>query len=408
MTEENLQGGVGYVLRKFPVLSETFILNEILALEERGIPVHIFSLERPNDPRFHENLSRLKASVTYLPQSFHSESLRVHNIRAAQLYGKRYYRALAYALTHPGFGLVSRALQAAYIANHATRLGLRHLHSHFANRPTTVSFFASWMTNIPYSFTAHAADIFRKRVDAKALAKKIERAKFVIAISDFNRSYLAKLAGPAAAKIIRLYNGIDLNSFVPNGALKNRPFTILCVSRLVEKKGISVLLDACKLLRDRNCEFRSWIVGSGELQGMLEKKIHDDNLQEHVQLLGPQPQGEVIKRYQSAHLYVLPCVVSSDGNREGLPVSIVEALACGLPVITTSMTGIPEVVRHDYNGLFVAERDPLALCDAIESVVRHPQMYENFRANARSSVESTFDIRQTAGSLHRLFEQETA
>ena len=405
---DSLQGGVGYILRKFPVLSETFILNEILALEERGVPVHIFSLERPNDPRFHENLSKLKASITYLPQSFFSRSLWLHNYRRAQRDLRRYLSASVHALTHRGFGLFERLLQGAYIANHANRLGLKHLHSHFANRPTTVAFFASWMTGIPYSFTAHAADIFRKRVNARALVKKIEKAKFVITISDFNKSFLAKLAGPVAGKIVRLYNGIDLDRFVPNGGLKAEPFTILCVSRLVEKKGLTVLVDACRLLRERNTAFRSWIVGSGELQEKLQEQINAGNLQNHVQLLGPQPQGEVLKRYHSAHLYVLPCVVGSDGNREGLPVSIVEALACGLPVITTPVTGIPEVVRHGENGLLVAQGNALALCDAIESVIHDRRLYDNFQAGARSSVESTFDIRQTAKTLQHLFQQGTA
>ena len=395
-------GGIGYVLRKFPVLSETFILNEILALESAGIAVHIFSLERPNDSRFHEDLAKLKADITYLPTG--RRTLWDHNARAAQRYGKRYLKAFGYAIRHINPSLFFRFLQGTYVANHARRLGLTHLHSHFANRPTSVAFFASWLTNIPYSFTAHAADIFRKRVNQKALARKIDRARFVIAISDFNKTYLERLQPESAAKIMRLYNGIDLERFVPNGHLRKDPFTILCVSRLVEKKGIPVLIEACRKLHERKIDFQCFIVGGGRERSQLELLIRQSQVRHSVKLVGPQTHGQVLQWYQSADLYVLPCLVGSDGNRDGLPVSIVEALACGIPVITTPMTGIPEIIQHGQNGLIVPMGDPEALAGAIQNVIESPSLHQNLKSSARRSVEAHFDLRQTSGVLQSLLQ----
>ena len=399
-------GGIGYVLKKFPVLSETFILNEVLALEALGIRVHIFSLERPNDPRFHAGLSRLKASVSYVPDISDLRTLFRHQRQTAKRYRKGYLRALTHVLAKGRPTLFGRFLQACYVANEARRLRLEHFHAHFATRPTTAAFLASMISGIPYSFSAHAMDIFKARLSRQALAKKVEKAKFVVTVSDYNKTYLEKLAESPAGKIVRVYNGIDLLQFCPNGVAPAVPFTIVCVARLVEKKGLPVLIEACGMLRERGVGFRCWIVGKGRMRGQLDSLIRRWKLSDHVQLLGPHTHDEVLERYRSAHVYALPCVVGSDGNRDGLPVSIVEALACGLPVITTRMTGIPEVVRHQHNGLLVAQGDPSALADALESVIGDAELYESLQANTRDSVASTFDLKQTAEELHRLFEGE--
>ena len=395
-------GGVGYVCGRFPVLTETFILNEILALEARGVPVHIFSLDRPKDSRFHEDLSRLKARVRHLPATVDHRLLR-HHQRLARRERTGYTQALGYALANDTGELFWRFLQGGYIANRARRLRLHHLHAHFARRATDAAFFASMMSGIPYSFTAHAYDIYRADINTQTLAERIRQAKFVVTVSDFNKAYLKRLAGDAPEKILRIYNGIDLDRFVPHATPPGAPFTILCVARLVEKKGLALLVEACRHLRERGHTFRCWIVGTGGLGPQLEELLARWRLCEHVSLLGPHTQREVLERYHAAHLFVLPCLVGADGNRDGLPVSMVEALACGLPVITTPITGIPEVLRHRHNGLLVPDKDPQALADAIEAVIRDPQLYRHLQAHARASVTATFDLRQTAATLHRLF-----
>jgi glycosyltransferase involved in cell wall biosynthesis len=297
-----------------------------------------------------------------------------------------------------------RFLQSAYVANQARRLRHRHLHSHYANFVATVSFFASWMTMIPYSFTAHAWDIYKRKVDPKQLTQNIAKARFVVTVSEFNKTYLERFADGATNKIVRIYNGIDLETFIPNGTPPRTPWTLLCVARLVEKKGLTIFIEACRRLRDRQIPLRGWIVGTGQLQDRLQTQITQGRLDDQVHLLGAHTQRELLKRYHAAHLFVLPCIVGSDGDRDGLPVSMVEALACGVPVVTTPMTGNPEVIRPYHNGLLVPIRDPQALSDAIEAVYRNPALYERLRANARPSVKSAFDLRQTVAQLDVCFQ----
>lgn len=399
----DVRGGVGYVLKKFPVLSETFILNEMLALEALGVPIHIFSLEKPNDPRFHDDLPKLKASVSYVPDLSDLENLRKHNQRAIGTFGRRYFRQIAYAVRHGRPSLVWRVLQAAYVANEARRYHLAHLHAHFATRPTSVAYLASELTGIPYSFTAHAMDIFKERLSAHALARKIERARFVVTVSDYNRMFLEERTNGSREKIRRVYNGIDLDRFAPNGGPPGGTFTMVCVARFVEKKGHSVLIEACRILRERGLRFRCLLIGKGNLRSDIQRQIKAAGVYRYVTIVGPQTQLEVRQRFHDAHLCVLPCLIAADGNREGLPVSIVEALACGVPVVTSSLTGIPEVVRDGHNGMLVPPGDAVAFADAVERVMRDRALYERLRGNARASVTGNFDLRESARVLQQLF-----
>ncbi|NIR43215.1 MAG: glycosyltransferase family 4 protein [Gemmatimonadetes bacterium] len=398
---------VGYVLRKFPVLSETFILNEILALEALGVPLHIFSLARPNMARFHEDLPKIRATVTYLPDLCDRRKLMRYNREAARRYRGRYARTLARVLSSGHPSLLWRFLQAGYIAHKARKLRLRHLHAHFANRATTVAHLAQSISGVSYSFTAHAVDIFTRRVNRKVLARKVAKARFVSTVSEFNLAFLEDLMNGDKGRIVKVYNGIDLSRFAPNGQPSSAPFTILSVARLVEKKGLPVLIEACRLLRDRGHEFQCWIVGMGRMYARLNGMIEGWGLRDQVHLLGALSHQEVLERYRSARLFVLPCRVGSDGNRDGLPVSIVEALACGLPVVATPVTGIPEVVRDRYNGRVVPEGDASALAEAIESMICDSRLYARVQSNARPSVSSTFDRRRTAAVLQNLLQEAT-
>lgn len=403
MSADVTPGAVGYVLKKFPVLSETFILNELLALEAQGVPVHVFSLERPNDPRYHEDLPKLMARISYLPDLSDPRRFASYGRKAAQTFGRRYYRTLGYALATGQPAMVWRFLQSCYIANEAKRLKLRHLHAHFANRPTSVAQLASRIAGVPFSFTAHATDIFKVGRSRRAIARKIEDSAFVVAISEYNRQFLSGLPGASDDRIVRINNGIDLSRFSPNGLPAASPFTFICVARLVEKKGLPYLIEACRLLRDRGVDFRCLMVGKGAGRSQLERMIRQWKLGDSVLMLGPKTQLQVRDLYRSAHAYVLPCVVATDGNREGLPVSIVEALACGLPVITTPVTGIPEVVRHEHNGLLCPERDASALAMQMERLISDSRLCATLGANARTSVATDYDLHTTVVHLRTAF-----
>ncbi len=414
MAKSKRKKPIAYVLRRFPKISETFVLNEILAIEAQGIPVVIFALMPTRDPRFHEGLSKLKANIYYLPNISEWRMLLRHNVRAARRNGKRYFRAFLYALGTLRPSLVWRFLQSGYIADKAQQLHVNHLHAHFATRATSAALLTSRITNVPYSFTAHAVDIYKTSVKREALENKIAAAKFVITVSDCNKAYLQQLANGEAQRIVRIYNGIDMDRFKPGGTPRrlqtseSARFTILTVARLVEKKGLIDLVKACAHMAQRNVPYQCVIIGKGRLRSKLNETIKETGLHDRVRILRPHTQAEIAERYRSANLFVLPCTVATDGNRDGLPVSIVEALASGLPVVSTAVTGIPEVVKHGHNGLIVPERDPAALADAIESLISDDDLYRNLCAHARDSVLSQFNLHATAAELKQLFEAYAA
>jgi colanic acid/amylovoran biosynthesis glycosyltransferase len=395
---------VGYVLRKFPVLSETFILNEILALEARGVEVHVFPLAPTRDPRFHEGVTRMKATIHYVPELADWRTLLRHARRLAARNRPLYRRQLFRVLRTGRPMLLWRFLQASWVADRARRLGVSHLHAHFANRPATVAQQASALIGIPFSFTAHAFDIYRE-VDHRVLARKMRDAQFTVTVSRYNVDFLKTVGNGSSGRIELIRNGIDLSRFRPAPRSPDGPFSILAVARLVEKKGLALLIQACRELRDRGLEFHCEIVGKGAQRAQLERLIREWNLSAHVSLVGPLPQQEIVDRYHRAHVLVLPCIVGEDGNRDGLPVSIVEALACGLPVISTDVTGIPEAVHDGRNGFVVPSGDVPALTAAIERLMLDRELRARLASAARTSVEEEFDERRTSARLHAMLEE---
>lgn len=394
---------VGYILRKFPVLSETFILNEILALEERGVQVHIFSLCRTSDPRFHDGLVKLKARISYIPDI--TDPKKIWNVHRKYIKNKRklYFKQLAKSALsgHPNF--MWRYIQSVCVAREAKRLGITHFHAHFADNSATVASYASNLTGIPFSFSAHAVDIFKK-VTPKELTKKVSDASFVVAISEYNKQYLQEVTKQEPDKIVRVYNGINLNRYQPPKVLNlKNTFTILAVARLVEKKGLDVLIKACHRLKEQGMSFQCLIVGKGAMKAKLLELISNLELENHVYMLGAKTQLEVLELYHQVHLFVLPSIIASDGNREGLPVSITEALACGLPVVTTPCTGITEAVHDRHNGLIVPCNDDQALSDAIKVMYEDKTLYNKIKSNAHASVKSQFNQDHTTTQLKSLF-----
>lgn len=404
MPVEQQLGGVGYVCRKFPVLSETFILNEILSLEKLGMPVQIFSLLPPRDPRIHEGVVRLKASIHHVPGWADRRLLLRHARRAWERNRPVYRKQLMKVLLSFNRHLLWRFLQAGWVADRAHRLELEHLHAHFANRTATVARFASQLTGIPYSFTAHAFDIYRG-ADLGAVAEKMRDAAFTVTVSDYNVDFLRELASEDEARIELVRNGVDFERFRPAERPPEDPFTILAVARLVEKKGLPVLVEACRLLHERGRDFRCRMVGKGNQRGLLERMIREGGLKGKVKILPPHTQEEIVERFHEAHCVALPCVVGEDGNRDGLPVSIVEALAAGVPVISTPVTGVPEAVFDGKNGFVVPERDPKTLADRIERLMDEPELLASMRAAARPAAQGLFDQELTARQLHELFRE---
>lgn len=371
---------VGYVLKRFPRLSETFVLHELLALERRGIRVTVFAMGRPHETVSHRALTSLAAEVRYAPRPATDGAL---SSRTAP-WGR-------------------------WVAHEAEMRGVDHLHAHFATTATEVAWAAHDTCGIPFSFTAHAKDIYHESVDAGWLARAIDASAFTVTVSEFNRRHLAALAGPgAAARVHRIYNGVDLDAFPFVGGAARVADTVLGVGRFVEKKGFADLVEALALLRDRGRLVRLTLVGDGEQAADLRALASARGLGDLVDFTGPLPQDDVRRLMQTRAVFALPCVVGADGNRDGLPTVILEAMASGLPVVSTDVTGVPEMIADGVTGRIVGQRRPRCLAGAIETLLDAPGAATALARRARARVEATFRLDANVAQLARLFEAAAA
>jgi colanic acid/amylovoran biosynthesis glycosyltransferase len=400
---------VAYILKMFPRFSETFILSEILELERTGVDVRVFSLKLPNDARRHADVDRVQAPITYLPEiSRESASayLRAH-VSVLRRTPRRYLKGLSIATRRAVKGRrwssFKRFIQAGYVGAHLQDEGIDHIHAHFASSATSVARDVNLMTGTSFSFTAHAKDIFIESLSMKSLVRKLQRARFVITVSDFNVRHLRSIE--PTVNVHRIYNGLDLEVFAPAEPQPQDPPLVLSVGRLVEKKGFDDLIRAAAILRDRGVAFRVEIVGTGSEEGTLRALIAEHNLENTVRLTGAMPREELIGLLPKASVFPAPCVIGTDGNRDGLPTVLIEAMALGVPVISTPVTGIPELVRHDETGVIVPEHDPAALADAIETALTHPQRAREMADAGRQLVEKEFDLRENVAQIRQLFQE---
>jgi glycosyltransferase involved in cell wall biosynthesis len=394
---------VAYVLKMYPRFSETFILNELLELERQGLTLRIFSLKRPDDGIAHADVGRVRAPVTYLPRSLPA-LLRAQ----APILGRapgHYLRLLVEVLTRRRYAALKHFLQAGAIAG-ALDPATGHVHAHFASGATSVALHLQRLVGIPYSFTAHAKDIYLETVRPADLTRKLSGARFAVTVSDFNARRLRALAN--GTRVVRIYNGLDLERFAPDDATRASPPLVLAVGRLIEKKGFDDLVRACALLAERRAAFRCSIVGKGPQSATLAELIDTLDLAGRVELAGPVPRERLLGLYRQAAVLAAPCVVGSDGNRDGLPTVLVEAMALGVPVVATTVTGIPELVEDGVTGLLVPERDPDALADAIARLLTDPPLAAALVRRARRRVEESFDLHANVAQLRRLFEEVAA
>ena len=394
---------VGYVLKMYPRFSETFILTEVLSLEEQGADLEIFSLRAPVDGHFHEALARVAAPVTYLPQA--GRTLELWDaLRDGQevLGGTVAQRLPELLLEAPG-----DAAQAVRLAILVRERGIDHLHAHFGSVSTTVARLAARLAGITYSFTAHAKDIFHEEVDRADMERKLSDAAAVVTVSDYNLDYLRTWYGPSAARVRRIYNGIDLASFAP-ATPRERPAVVVGVGRLVEKKGFDHLVDAIDLLAREGRQVRLDLIGTGAVEDALRAQVDRLGLGDAVRFLGPLPQERIREAVTHAAVLAAPCVVGADGNRDGLPTVILESLALGTPVVATPVTGIPEAVDDEITGLLVPEGDAAALARAIARLLDDPELRCRFACTGRKLVEGRFDSRRNTTLLREMFHQVTA
>jgi colanic acid/amylovoran biosynthesis glycosyltransferase len=384
---------IAYVCKMYPRFSETFIVSEILAREAAGEDLEVVSLRPPADGRFHADLARVRAPVHYLDAG---------TPRAKQLWAELQALGSGIRVAELLQAEVRDAAQAIQLAALIESRGLTHLHAHFGSVATTVARLAAKLAGITYSFTAHAKDIFHESVDHDDLRRKLLDAHHVITVSEFNLRFLRERYGRAADRVHRVYNGVGLDDFRADLAHDGRDVDVVAVGRLVEKKGFDVLLEACALTRDRGRPLRCRIVGSGERRDALQAQLDALSLQEQVTLVGPLPQDQVRAELRRATVMAAPCVHGSDGNADGLPTVILEAMALGTPVVATPVTGIPEAVVESSTGRLVAERDADALATALLELTADAAGRRRLAAAARRHVEEHFASSRQAMQLRAL------
>ncbi len=401
---------VGYVLKVFPRLSETFVLNEILELQRQGVEVEIFSLKAPTEPRFHAPLAQLETDVTYLPlprpgviwPAIQTEFQTI-GLEAASI-----GEAFQHCLRSENPEELKHLLQALLLVAHVRKRGIQHLHAHFATAATRVTLLAHLLSGLQFSFTAHAKDIYHCQADHSLIRESLQRCRFAVTVTDYNVARLQELAPDSIPKIHRIYNGTHLDLFRP---VEDAPIAlplIVGVGRLVEKKGFSFLLEACSLLRDRGTEFRCRIVGGGHQKQKLLNQIDQLELGGTVSLVGARSHQGVMEQLGRCRLAVLPCIVGEDGNRDALPTVLLEAMAMGKPVVSTDLEGIDEIVEDGKTGLLVPQRDRASLAEALEKLLSDRPLAISLGKRGREKAERLFDLRHNVGLLRGLISSSLA
>ncbi len=429
--QERLQGQPGakiaLFLNAFPALSERFIVNEVAGLLARGLEVVPYALSRPAAGFENLEVPELAERTHYLLEGLRPGAIIGGHLGCLLRHPHRYLKAWFFARRHRtrGVSLLRSLLRAArkQELSKAQRQNVRLnfvlivpvvrrmraeefslIHAHFADSASTLALLASMLLDLPFSFTAHAYDIFTPQV---IFTEKLERARFIVTCTQYNRNYLVGQYGAEAGERIYVnYHGLDLAKLQPGERRQSGTPVILSVGRLVPKKGLGVLLHACRILRDQGIDFCCRIVGDGPERPRLEMFIRLNHLMDRVEITGYQAPSAVLESYRDAAVFVLPCVVEEDGNRDGIPNVLAEAMAMELPVISTGVSGIPELVEKGVSGLLLEGSEPELLAQTILEVLESPQMARRLGQAARARVAEIFDSRRKLDELAAFFREQ--
>lgn len=387
----------GYVVKRYPRFSETFVVNEILAHEERGRQIDIFALRAVEETHFQDLIARVRAGVTRVPDRFRGPDDLWDLMRTGQAHLPGLPEVIARFPEARGKDVA----QALFVALEVQKRSIAHLHAHFGTIAATITRIAAALAGVTWSVTLHAKDIYYSYEESQRLDLKLRDATAAVTVSDYNLQHLSQTYPDAS--MIRIHNGIDLNAFEWRQPSPDAD-EILAVGRLVEKKGFHILIEALKILASQGRPHRCRIVGAGEEEDDLRAQISDAGLEGQVTLSGPLPQQEIIAAMRRAALLACPCVVGEDGNRDGMPTVLLEAMALGLPCIGSDVTGIPELIDDGKNGLIVPEGDAPALADAMARLLDNPDLRLGYSRAGRAVMERGYDLRHNAGRLGALFD----
>jgi glycosyltransferase involved in cell wall biosynthesis len=383
---------VGYVVSNFPSLSESFILDELIELQKLGVDIYVFSIRQSSDKIQHEQYNPADfASRTYYFSENKKSALRY--LKSSLTHSSKLWGTLP-APRNKFAKKVGQIIAASELAQTAQSLNLDLLHAHFDVNAEIAAYLAAQL-DVPFTFTKHTPTNL-----GESLRALCQKAAGVVAISRYNREALIDL-GVDADKVAVVHCGTRVERFKQTTADSSGK-SVLSVSRLVEKKGTTYLIEAFAALRCRGAHLR--IVGSGSEEAKLHALVKERGLGNRVEFFGSVNDDELLRLYRQSSVFALPCVVEAGGDVDGLPVAIVEAMACGLPVVSTFVSGIPEIVEHQHNGLLVEPRNLPQLAEALDTLLCQPDTARLYGQRGRRKVEAEFDVRAKAVQLAAFFE----
>jgi colanic acid/amylovoran biosynthesis glycosyltransferase len=399
-------GRIAHIVSVFPALTETFVLYEMIAMEKLGMDLRIYSLQRNRYSVMHPEALAMMPRVKSHPY-FSWGILRAHlHFLLRKPWG--YLSALWVWLstTWGSLRYFTGALvffpKAVYFARHMEQEGITHVHAHFASHPAAVALVIRRLTGIPYSFIAHGSDIHR---ETRMLPEKVREAAFVVTVAEFNREWIMRACkGKYGEKIFVVPCGVDSSFFSSpsHERLQGPKPAILCIGTLIEVKGQKFLLEACAALRNRGIPSTCHLVGDGPDRAMLLKLAQRLGIEEDLRLHGYLPHDGVLELMRQADVLVCCSVVSRDRRREGLPTVLIEAMAAGVPVVASRLSGIPELVEHETTGLLFPPGDSPALAEALERLIRDPELGRSLASAAHQKVLEQYDRMKNCSRLAQL------
>jgi glycosyltransferase involved in cell wall biosynthesis len=390
--------GLAYLFERFPSFTQTFCYREIVELRRQDAFPTIFSVRQPVGEPTQDWDPEIVREVNYLPEDKELERTVGRALRKRSLPAEVAAEIAAWGRKTDFL----RLYQAAFLGPKLQARGVRHVHAHFAGMAARTAWWIERFFGIGFSFTAHANDIFAPKPFEVSLGKLVETARAVVTVSEFGIGFLRAKFPAAAGKMHRVYNGIDLARFRATD-FSAVPPGIISIGRLIEKKGFEDLIEACRLLRDRGIDFSCEIIGEGPLQAALQEQINRGDLAQRVVLTGPLAQAEVIDRLARATVFALPCVTEKAGGMDNLPTVLMEAMAAGLPVISTPVGGVPEMVLDGVTGLLTPEREPKVLAEACARLLSDRTLARSLGQAGRERAAERFTIERSILALRAIF-----
>ena len=383
-----------YLFERFPSFGQTFCYREVAELDRQEIVPAIFSVRKPKDEPPQDWDTRIVERAIYLPD----EKELLEEVRRAVKKGKLDLEIVA-ALEEWGRRTdFLRLYQAVYVGLRLREIGIGHVHAHFAGMAARTAFWIKEFFQITFSFTAHANDIFAPRQFEITLEKLVDAARAIVTETDYAARFLHERFPNCVDRIHRIYNGLDLADF-DRASFCSTPPLIVAVGRLIPKKGFSDLIRACGLLAGGGKSFQCEIIGAGPLDAELCRHIEGLGLQNRVVLSGAKPQSQVRQRLAAANVFVLPSVIDADGGMDNLPTVIMEAMATGLPVVSTDISGIPEMVIENKTGFLVRPGDVLAIANAIEKLINDHSLAQKLGNGGSERAQRLFSIEKNVREL---------